>query len=141
MTAKGNPLALYAIDETGCWLWQGRITPKGYGSYGKLGAHRLVFEMLRGPVPAGLELDHLCRVRHCVNPDHLEPVTQRANALRGVGACAENAQVTHCPSGHAYEGQNLRVGTNGFRRCRPCTARYQREYQARKRARELAVID
>lgn len=69
--------------ETGCWNWQGAITPAGYGKLGEAMAHRLVYERERGQIAAGLVLDHRCRNRRCVNPDHLEPVTQSENITRG----------------------------------------------------------
>lgn len=76
----------------GCWLWLASTDTKGYGLFGAEGklskAHRYAYELLVGPIPEGLVLDHLCRVRHCVNPDHLEPVTTYENILRGEGACA-----------------------------------------------------
>jgi hypothetical protein len=76
-----------SIDERGCWLWTGRMNRNGYGRaywYGKEPVvHRLVYEILIGQIPKGLVLDHLCRVRHCCNPEHLEPVTIRENTLRG----------------------------------------------------------
>jgi hypothetical protein len=68
----------------GCWLWRGRIAPNGYGTIGKEYAHRVAYERARGPIPAGMELDHLCRVKACVNPDHLEVVTKSENAKRGL---------------------------------------------------------
>ncbi len=135
---------MYSVDSaTGCWEWLGRRNSSGYGMLGRRGAHRLVYTLLKGDIPDGLQLDHLCRNRGCVNPDHLDPVTQKVNILRGVGATAQHARATHCPEGHPYEGDNLRVHTQGFRRCRACTARHQREYQERKRAREreLASLD
>lgn len=77
----------YQKAENGCWLWQGRLSSKGYGYRwfkGKPGrpAHRVVYEILKGPIPKGMALDHLCRIRHCVNPDHLEPVTTMENNRR-----------------------------------------------------------
>lgn len=72
--------------QTGCWLWQYSVSPQGYARWGKTYAHRRVYEQLRGPIPAGLSLDHLCRVPRCVNPDHLEPVTHAENVRRGVAA-------------------------------------------------------
>jgi hypothetical protein len=97
----------------GCWEWVGHLTPQGYGSLGRRLAHRLVYEVAVGPIPAGLQLDHLCRNRRCVNPDHLEPVTSRENTLRGSGLPAQRVLVTHCPRGHAYTDENtyVRPGT------------------------------
>lgn len=92
------------ISETGCWIWMGTVTGGGYGGIAihrkKVPAHRLAWELFRGPIPEGLEIDHLCRVRACVNPDHLEPVTSQINCLRGVSPLAANAKKTHCPRGH-----------------------------------------
>jgi len=111
------------IDASGdCWEWTGRLNPKGYGQVGIRGTqryvHRLVWEVLVGSIPEGLEIDHLCRVRCCCNPDHLEPVTHTENLRRGIG----NGRVrkTHCPRGHPYLGDNLYVQSDGKRRCRAC---------------------
>lgn len=105
--------------NSGCWLWTGCGTPSGYGSAywsGRLNrAHRLIYEILRGPIPEGLQIDHLCRVRCCVNPDHLEPVTHLENVRRG-----SRATKTHCIRGHLLSGKNLRNCKNGWRRCRTC---------------------
>lgn len=113
----------------GCWEWTGHIIPTtGYGqwSYGgrpskKSLAHRYSYQIMRGEIPARLQLDHLCRNRRCVNPDHLEAVTQRVNILRGNGASARNARKTHCIRGHAFDAANtyLTPGT-GHRQCRAC---------------------
>ena len=111
------------VTESGCWLWLGPET-SGYGRYrvprGNLLAHRYAYENVRGPIPQGLQLDHLCRVRCCVNPDHLEPVTNRVNALRGVSFSAVNASKTHCKRGHPLEGNNLRIDVSRGRRERQC---------------------
>lgn len=78
-------------------------------------------ELHKGPIPEGLVIDHLCRNRGCVNPDHLEAVTQRENILRGEGLAAANARKTHCPKGHPYSGENLYVvPSSGRRQCRIC---------------------
>jgi hypothetical protein len=82
--------------------------------------HRVVYEALVKPIPVGLVLDHLCRVRHCVNPAHLEPVTQRENVLRGETAPAANKAKTHCVRGHPFSGQNLILRKSGVRECRTC---------------------
>lgn len=88
-------------------------------------SHRIVYEALIGQIPSGMVLDHLCRVRNCVNPQHLEPVTNRANILRGNTPSAENARKTHCQNGHLLAGDNL--GFNKSRRlCRTCNREYQR---------------
>jgi HNH endonuclease len=116
------------IEKTdGCWLWKGHRLAGGYGQVSmndkmKL-AHRVVYEAFRGPIPEGLQLDHLCRNRGCVNPDHLEPVTQRVNTLRGLTLPAENSAKTHCKHGHPLSGDNLYVwnGSRGrIRACRTC---------------------
>ncbi len=83
-------------------------------------AHRRVYELLRGPIPEGLTLDHLCRERSCVNPDHLEPVTFRENIRRGQSPPGINSRMTHCKNGHPLSGDNIRIETSGGRRCRTC---------------------
>lgn len=80
------------------------------------GAHRVAYEEIMGPVPEGLELDHLCRTRSCVNPSHLEPVTHRENMNRGDVATRRK---THCPKGHPYDEENTGI-YNGYRNCRAC---------------------
>lgn len=132
-----------ALTDSGCMLWLGGLNGVGYGQfYGTGGeriyAHRWSYEHHVGPIPEGLVLDHLCRVRNCVNPDHLEPVTHAENILRGEGPSARHAQKSHCPAGHLYAGRNLYVHpTKGYRTCRECgriraAARYQRIARARK---------
>lgn len=119
----------------GCWEWTAQRNRGGYGRIRLTGrgapqvvAHRVAFELLRGPIPDGHELDHLCRNRGCVNPDHLEPVTPLENALRGESINARNARKTRCTNGHALIGDNVLVVNGGkSRRCRTCT----REQQAR----------
>lgn len=81
----------------GCWIWKGRHLPSGYGHYGKTTAHRRSWEIFVGGIPKGLEIDHLCRVRNCVNPYHLEPVTKLENARR------RTVLKTHCKLGHPYD--------------------------------------
>lgn len=99
----------YDPDE--CWPWKGRLQKDGYGRFniGKTPrfAHRIAWLLLRGAIPTGLQLDHLCRNRCCCNPCHLEPVTQKENILRGNGFAAKNARKTHCPRGHELSGANL----------------------------------
>jgi len=114
----------------GCWTWVASIGGGGYGTVkydGKVRkAHRVGYEALVAPIPDGLDLDHLCRVRACVNPDHLEPVTRQENILRGTAPAARNATVASCPKGHEYDDVNTYVyvrkdGRVG-RYCRACRA-------------------
>lgn len=110
-----------------CWLWLGPRNSDGYGmlfhGYARLRAHRVAYELTMGPVPDGLVLDHVrargCEHRHCVNPAHLEPVTQRENLLRGRGWPAINAQKTHCKHGHEFTPANTYWRERG-RDCRSC---------------------
>lgn len=111
-----------------CWLWTGGLTDTGYGQFFPSGrrqvrAHRFAYELLVGPVPEGLFLDHVkargCRNRHCVNPAHLEPVTNRVNVLRGEGPTAVNALKSHCHRGHPYDADTY-ITPQGWRRCRIC---------------------
>ena len=97
-----------------CWIWQGQINQDGYGRATQMGpknlstsAHAAAYMVLKGPVPGGLELDHLCRVRACINPDHLEPVTHHENMLRG-----KQATLTHCKRGHEFTPENTKVSMN-----------------------------
>lgn len=112
----------------GCWLWTGTCNSIGYGQVGfnkkYYLAHRLCYQLFKGDIPKGLCLDHLCRVRNCVNPDHLDPVTQKENLLRGATLNARNVSRTHCPHGHPYDEENTKIRylENGdtARRCRAC---------------------
>lgn len=132
------------VEKTdGCWLWTGAKTQWGYGNFylaGRyLAAHRVAFEWAKGPVPTDRELDHLCRVRHCVRPDHLEAVTHRENDIRGVGVAATNVVKTHCDAGHLYDEANTYYrpdggGHNGVRDCRRCRADSAARRRAKKRA-------
>ncbi len=117
------------LPECGCYIFMGALGGRGYGnisiptgrSPGKTCAvHKIAYEILVGPVPDGLELDHKCRVRSCWNPDHLEPVTPRVNKLRGVGITAKYARTTHCPQGHPYNDENTYRDPTGARECRIC---------------------
>lgn len=115
------------VDKTPtCWLWTGNLNPAGYGGFKlarkEVRAHRFAYMALVGPVPDGLVLDHLCRVRKCVNPEHLEPVTLGENTLRGETVSARNALVTHCPAGHPYDdGNTYHSDGRAGRRCKECT--------------------
>lgn len=123
------------VDKTpaGCWEWTGWRAPGGYGQFDlgqhrRIYAHRYAYEILVGPIPEGLTIDHLCMNPPCCNPKHLEPVTQAVNNARG-----PNARKTHCPQGHPYEGSNVGYTKTGHRRyCKTCL----REKSAERRARE-----
>ncbi len=118
-------------NGTPCIPWCGYINKGGYGvltvNGKRMVAHRAIYQNVKGPVPAGLVLDHLCRNRCCVNPDHLEIVTDRENIMRGVSIVAVLAQKTNCPKGHAYTDSNTYWKKSGSRECRACeTARNRR---------------
>ncbi len=105
------------VDKSqGCWTWLGGLFKTGYGQFwnGKkvVRAHRYSYELLKGQIPKGLQLDHLCRNILCVNPDHLEPVTNKENVLRGNGICGNNSRKTHCKRGHSLTGDNLYIHNN-----------------------------
>ena len=109
-----------------CWWWivNGRIS-ENYGTitFNKkpMVAHRISWELLRGKIPKGLQLDHLCRNKGCVNPDHLEPVTHRENIMRGNSPWATNAKKTHCLRGHEFTKENTYIHkSKGGRNCRTC---------------------
>lgn len=131
----GRPLVFDGrVNKTsnGCWQWTGLLTKAGYGAMfarGEHGAHRVSWLLHRGPIPTGLQLDHLCRNRACVNPDHMEPVTVRENVLRGEGPAARHARQTTCLHGHLFDEANT-YPYRGGRRCRQCG----RDAAAKKRA-------
>lgn len=133
----------YVTQGTGCWLWTGRLGTGGYayfamkcadGRWRPRRAHRVAYELFVGPIPDGLALDHMCEVRHCVNPDHLRPSTWRDNTLRNTSPVAANARRTECLRGHPLAGDNVQIiRANGStkRRCKACA----REARAARRAR------
>lgn len=120
--------------EEGCWVWNGARTGEGYGNICHGGrwfpVHRLAYTILVGPIPEGMQLDHLCRKRPCWNPEHLEPVTNAENTLRGL----RGRMVTKCAQGHPYNiGNTGRHGKGRRRHCLECNRlRSQRYYSAKK---------
>lgn len=109
----------YKVTESGCWEWQGCTNASGYGTIRRNQktqlAHRYFYINLKGVIPEGLQLDHLCRVRNCVNPEHLEPVTKAENQRRGY------ILKTHCKQGHEYTPENtIKRSDNNGRRCKTC---------------------
>lgn len=114
------------VDVTpGCWIWQGKPNAQGYGTHTiyhqeRTPAHRFAYELLVGPIPEGLVIDHLCRNPICVNPAHLEPVTNWENVLRGINHVAQNVRKTHCDHGHEFTPENTKVQEDGHRSCRTC---------------------
>lgn len=125
---KDGPIPEARPDLGPCWLWLGAKT-RGYGRFSvahrkNIPAHRFSYESVHGPIPDGLEPDHLCRNRSCVNDGHLEPVTTKVNVLRGVGVTAANKRKIHCKNGHLLAGANLSTSRchirRGWRRCVLC---------------------
>ena len=122
--------------NTGCWLWTGEITRWGYAHLSymgrKLRGHRVAYELYKGPIPEGLELDHRCRQRSCVNPDHLEAVTRSENMRRSPLVMRQHR--THCRHGHQYDGRH----TEGYRICRTCLRMAYQKYDAQRRPKREA---
>jgi len=121
------------VDKTEtCWIWTAHINWKGYGQFyfadsrgnkRMMGAHRAAYELFVDEIPSGLIIDHLCRVRHCVNPEHMELVTNQENLDRG----DTNSKRTHCPRDHEYTPENTYMTSKGSRVCRACMKLHRRE--------------
>jgi hypothetical protein len=127
------------IPFCGCLIFQGTVLSNGYGQISdhgrKRATHTIVYERTHGAMPPGLQIDHLCRVRSCVNVDHLEAVTCATNLNRAIGNAFQTQRAkTHCPQGHPYSGINLRMRKDGGRKCVVCI----RESDRRQRLREKA---
>ncbi len=138
-------IAIFSIPEpnSGCWLWLGSVHGNGYGVLKLRGhahlAHRLSYETHVGPIPQGLDLDHLCRVRCCVNPRHLEPVSRRVNVSRGLVSTRHDwsngkSSITHCPRGHEYNAENTRIDKLNRRLCKSCHRDRERAKYQKKRS-------
>jgi hypothetical protein len=129
----------YTKDASGCWLWTGSVTDKGYGiTYVRghrktFGAHRASVVLSGRDIPDGFHVDHLCRVRNCVNPSHLDVVLPKDNTLRGFGPTAINARKSHCHRGHELTGYNV-IMKRGKRHCRVCQRAFETAYKNRKKA-------
>lgn len=129
------------IPYCGCVIWLGRMRPNGYGTFSyrgiNRGVHRIAYELESGPIPDGLQIDHLCRVRSCINPAHLEPVTNAENTRRGLRPIQlkeARERATHCRNGHEFTPDNIvRIGPGAWRRCRIC------HYDSRNRSMKRGI--
>jgi len=126
---------------TGCWLWTAGLMLRGYARFswdGRTGlAHRYAYEHYVAPIPADMEIDHICRNRFCVNPDHLDVVTARENTRRGRSPASVNAAKTHCKNGHEFTPENTYIVNDSrkarpARVCRTCRLATMKQYQQRK---------
>lgn len=123
---------LKVVKTNSCWNWSGCVIKNGYGQItirNKVQyAHRVAYERAKGEIPKGLCVDHLCRNRSCVNPDHLEVVTSKENTLRGGGISAKNAVKRLCVNGHAFTKENTYFVKKG-RHCKRCTLERTKKYR------------
>lgn len=128
------------VTESGCWIWMASHYRDGYGCINFNGkncaAHRATWTIINGPIPEDRQLDHLCRVRSCVNPNHLELVTQKENILRGTSRSAINAVKTQCPNGHSFTPDNTysqHIGRRIQRSCKICRRKAFNDWYARSK--------
>jgi HNH endonuclease len=131
-----------------CWEWLAYRNPAGYGMIGSGGdtgrpflAHRVAYELLVGSIPEGLQIDHLCRNRGCVNPAHMETVTLVENVMRGGGISAQSARKTHCKHGHPFAPGNFYTPPSGGRKCLTCSRENCKRYKARKREQVVECLE
>ena len=137
---------LVKSPDSDCILYIGTLGYNGYGTFAYdsrfYHAHRFAWEMEMGPIPDGMQIDHLCRVRNCCNVKHLEVVTPRENTLRGDTPAARNARKTHCKRGHEFTPENTRISKHGHRFeriCRACARDHMRRIRAAKRSSQFSV--
>jgi len=126
------------IPEAGCWIWLGSYSGSGYGAFSlTIGpykslteAHRASYWMFKGPIPKGMHIDHLCKVKQCVNPYHLDCVTPRENIMRSCSPSAINVAKTHCIVGHPFSKENTYWHKNK-RGCRICRKNQWEDFKSR----------
>lgn len=120
----------WVLAENGCWQWT-KSCRNGYPALSvnkrQQGAHRYSYELFVGPIPEGYTIDHLCRNKRCVNPKHLEAVTNRVNVLRGIGVTAHNSRKEKCKHGHEFTPENTAIRKGG-RSCRICERTHSRKW-------------
>lgn len=129
----------YFNKTDGCWVWRGSLNTHGYGQfklhYKNIGAHRISHLLYVGEIPAGLQIDHLCRNRACVNPKHLRLLTLKENVLSGIGITAQNLKKTKCPKGHLYD----KINSQNRRCCSTCQKEASRRSYMKKKSQKVCV--
>jgi len=129
------------LTESGCWIWMGWVNDSGYGMIRRqknnvkehIRVHRYVYELLNEPIPKNMTIDHLCRVRLCVNPHHMEIVSPVENVMRGESRAAKAARRDTCAKGHPYTLLNFVARSDGYRGCRICTEVFYQQRNERRR--------